>query len=241
MTPLDDDLVERILLVGAHPDDLEFAAGGTVAGWTGKGVAVSYCLATRGQQGFPDPDAPVEQIARVREGEQREACRILGVEDLHFLDQEDGHVEPTVALRKQIVRVIRKVRPQRLVLQSPERDWAHVFASHPDHLATGEAAMQAVYPDAGNPLAFRDLRTEEGLEPWTVGEVWVMTSARADHFVDVTETFDRKMQALRAHGSQVGHVPDLEKRLRSWGERSARAVGLPEGRLAELFKVVPLR
>jgi LmbE family N-acetylglucosaminyl deacetylase len=143
----------------------------------------------------------------------------------------------TYELRGDISRVIRQVRPQRVLHQSPERNWERVGASHPDHLAAGEAALNAVYPDARNPFAHPQLVTE-GLEAWTVPEVWLMGSPRPDHYVDITDTFPTKLAALRAHASQTGHMTDLEDMLRRWGGLIASRAGLSDGRLAEAFMVV---
>ncbi len=237
MPAIDDSEVERILVITAHPDDLDFGAGGTIPTWTAKGIHVSYCICTHGDQGGNDENVTRDEMRQIREREQRDAGAALGVTDIHFLDYHDGLLEPTIALRKDIVRVIRKVRPQRIVVQSPERNYDRIFASHPDHLAAAEAAMQAVYPDCGNPFSFPDLKSEEKLEPWNVTEAWVMTNSFADHHIDITETFPLKMKALYAHVSQVSHNPDLEKNVRSWGEANAEALGMT-GRLIETFKVV---
>jgi LmbE family N-acetylglucosaminyl deacetylase len=121
---------------------------------------------------------------------------------------------------------------------SPDRYYARVGASHPDHRAVGAAALDAVYPDARNQFAFPELLAGEGLEPWTVREVWVMASPHAAHYVDITEAFDRKVAALRAHASQTGNMTDLETFLRGWLSRSAEAAGFPQGRLAEAFQVL---
>ena len=129
-------------------------------------------------------------------------------------------------------------KPDRMLIQSPERNWDRIGASHPDHLASGEAAIQAVYPDARNPFAFMDLLNEEGLEPWRVKEVWLYAHHTPDHWVDITDTFPKKMAALNAHVSQVAHNTELEKLIREWGERNAGVGGLPTGRLAEAFKIV---
>jgi LmbE family N-acetylglucosaminyl deacetylase len=154
------------------------------------------------------------------------------------LNYVDGHLEATIELRKDIVRQIRISQPDRIVCQSPERNWDRIGASHPDHLAAGEATIQAVYPDARNPFAFTDLLENEGLQPWRVKEVWVSGFAHPDHWVDITDTFDLKMAALHAHASQTAHNKDLEKMVREWGQRNAGMGGLPEGRIAEAFKIV---
>lgn len=235
-----DGEVERILVVTAHPDDLDFGAGGTIAQWTAKGIAVSYCICTNGDQGGVDRTITREEMKHIRRREQTEAGKVLGVTDIHFLDYRDGWLAPTIELRKDIVRVIRKVRPQRMLIQSPERNWNRLGASHPDHLAAGEAAIQAIYPDSGNPFAFEDLLHDENLEPWEINEAWVMMAEGNDHHVDITDSFAMKMQALAAHVSQVSHLGGFEERIREWGTRSGASVGLTDGRLAETFKIVSL-
>jgi len=231
--------VERALVVVAHPDDLDFGAAGTIAGWTDAGIEVSYCICTDGDAGGFDPDVPRSEIAGIRQAEQRAAAKEVGVEDVVFLGYPDGRLMVSVELRRDISRVIRQRRPQRLMMQSPERNWDRIYSSHPDHLAAGEAAISAVYPDARNPFAHLDLAAE-GLEAWTVGEVWVMAGGGgpANRYVDVTDTFDRKLSALRAHVSQTAHMEGFEERIREWFGLNAEAAGLPTGRLAERFFVV---
>ncbi len=235
---LDEATVERILVVTAHPDDVDFGSGGTIATFTDAGVAVTYCIVTDGDAGGFDPKVPRSEIPSIRRAEQTKAGELLGVHDVRFLGYRDGELTVTHDLRRDISRVIRQVRPQRMVVQSPERNWERVQASHPDHLAAGEAALQAVYPDARNPFAHPTLLEDEGLEAWTVPEVWVMSGPGPNHFVDVTDTFDRKVTALRAHDSQTGHMDGLEDMLRSWMTVTAKRGDLPEGRLAEMFQVV---
>ena len=236
---LDSD-VERILVVTAHPDDLDFGAGGTIAQWSAKGIEISYCIATNGDQGGNDPKITREEMKQIRRREQTAAGKVLGVSDIHFLNYRDGWLTPTIELRKDIVRVIRKVRPQRMLIQSPERNWNRLGASHPDHLAAGEAAIQAIYPDSGNPFAFEDLLHDEKLEPWGIKEVWVMMADGSDHHVDITDTFDLKMKALAAHASQTSHMEGFEERIREWGTTMGASVGLTNGRLAETFKIVTI-
>ena len=237
MEPIADSEISRVLVVTAHPDDVDFGAGGTIAQWTAKGIEVAYCIATNGDQGGEDPDIPRDQMPVIRQREQRDAGKILGVTDIEFLNYRDGWLEPTIELRKKIVKAIRRVKPDRMIIQSPERNWDRLGASHPDHMAAGEAAIQAVYPDARNRFAFMDL-LDEGLEPWRVKEVWVTSMITPNHYVDITDTFPKKMAALHAHVSQTAHNADLEKMVREWGERNAVAGGLPEGRIAEAFRVV---
>jgi LmbE family N-acetylglucosaminyl deacetylase len=234
---LNDDEIKRVLVVMAHPDDCDFGAGGTIAQWSAKGIQVSYCIITNGDQGGEESGIPLEEMAQVRQKEQRDAGAALGVSDITYLNYRDGWLMPSIELRKEIVKAIRIAKPDRMVVQSPERNWERIFASHPDHLAAGETAIQAVYPDARNPYAFTDLK-EAGFEPWRVREVWMTGSPTPNHFVDITDTFSKKMAALHAHVSQTAHNKELEKMVREWGERNAQAQGVAVGRVAEVFKVI---
>lgn len=235
---VDGGAVERALVVVAHPDDVDYGAAGTVAQWTDAGIEVTYCLATTGDAGGFDPSVPRERIPHIRMDEQRAAAAVLGVHDVRFLGYPDGRVTASYELRRDISRVIRHVRPQRLLLQSPLWNFARIAASHPDHMATGEAAWRAVYPDARNPFAHPELLEEEGLADWKVPQVWMMGGPAPDVVVDVTDTFDRKLAALRAHVSQTGHVgTTLADQLRDWLGAVARDGGLAPGRLAEAFNV----
>jgi LmbE family N-acetylglucosaminyl deacetylase len=235
--PLPDAEVERALVVAAHPDDADFGSAGTLAGWTAAGIEVTLLLCTRGEQGGFD-DTPRDQMPAIREREQQAASAELGVTDVRFLDGwSDGWLEPTWDLQKAIVRVIRQVRPRRVLCQSPERLLQRLQASHPDHLAAGEATVRAVYPAAENRFAWPEL-LDEGLEPWKVTELWLMAHADMSHVVDITDRFDAKVRALQAHVSQTAHQgAGLEKMLRTWAGGTAARAGLPEGRLAEMFAV----
>lgn len=233
--------VQRVLVVVAHPDDVDFGSAGTIATWTEAGLEVSYCIVTDGDAGGFDRDVPRSAIGGIRQDEQRKAAAVLGVTDVEFLGYPDGRLAVSFELRRDITRVIRRTRPDRVVVQPPHRNLRSVYGSHPDHQAAGEAALCAVYPDARNPFAHPELLAE-GLDAHTVPEVWVMSpNDRADHYVDITGTFDRKVAALRAHTSQTAHMTDLEERLRGWGARQAQAAGLLEGRLAEGYLVLDTR
>ncbi len=235
---LPDEAVEQVLMITAHPDDVDFGCGGTVARWTKAGVSVAYCVVTNGDAGGFDPAVPRSDIAGIRQAEQLAAAAEVGVTDVTFLGYPDGRLYVSHELRRDISRVLRRVRPQRVVSQSPQRNFARIYASHPDHLAAGEAALSAVYPDARNPFAHPELLAEEGLEPYAVAEVWLMAGEVADHFVDITETYDRKLAALHAHVSQTAHMDDLDGMLRGWLTLNAQKGGLPEGRLAEAYRVI---
>ncbi len=235
---LDDSEIARILAITAHPDDVDFGAAGTIARWTEAGIEVSYCVVTDGDAGGFDEDFPRDEMPALRRAEQIAAAKCVGVHDVRFLGYPDGRVEATLDLRRDLARVIRQVRPNRVVCPSPERNYVRTGASHPDHRAVGSAALDAVYPDARNPFAFPELLEQEGLAPWKVSEVWISGSPSPTTFVDVTATFTRKIAALRAHQSQTGHVDDLDERIRGWLTRAAALGGLPEGHLAESFQVL---
>lgn len=226
--------LERILVVTAHPDDVDFGVAGSVATWTDAGIEVAYCIVTDGDAGGFDRDVPRHVLAETRRAEQTAAAKVVGVTELHFLGHSDGRVEATLELRRDLARVIRRVRPQRVVTQSPERNYQRIYASHPDHLATGEAALCAVYPDARNPFAHPEL-LDEGLDAWIVDEVWIMATSDPDHFVDITDGFERKLEALHCHASQHPDPGALEELLRGWATMIATAAAFPEGRLAEGF------
>ncbi|MGH3762919.1 PIG-L deacetylase family protein [Actinophytocola sp.] len=238
-TPIPIENVRSALVVAAHPDDIDFGAAGTVALWTAAGVAVTYCICTSGEASG-DPDRDEAEMARTREAEQRAAASQVGVEDVVFLHHPDGTLTASIELRRDITRVIRDVRPDRVLAWSPEINWERVPTTHPDHRASGEAAFAAVFPDSRNPHAHRELLDRAGLEPWTVRELWITDGPASlrNHVVDVTETFDKKMAALRSHASQVGDGVELERALRAAFGATARAAGLGEGSYAEVFQVV---
>lgn len=228
--------VKRALAIVAHPDDIDFGMAGTIAVLTGRGVEVSYCLVTSGDAGGDESTLTRDERSAIREAEQTAAAKAVGVTELTFLRWPDGQVEPTLELRKAIARVIRQRRPDLVITQSPERNYERIHASHPDHMAAGEATLRAVYPDARNPHAFAEL-LEEGFAPHTVPLVWVGSSA-PNLVVDITDTFEQKIAALRSHVSQVGDRDDVDEMMRAWATTNAGLAGLAAGRLAESFRVI---
>ncbi|MGI8868569.1 MAG: PIG-L deacetylase family protein [Mycobacteriales bacterium] len=227
----------RALVVTAHPDDLDFGAGATVAAWTRAGIEVAFCLVTDGDAG-QSGTTPRDQVVAVRQAETRAAARELGVTDVTFLGYPDSRVEVTLSLRRDISRQIRRFRPDRVLTWAPERTWDFAPANHPDHRAVGEATMCAVYPDAANPHIHPELFRDEGWAAWRATEAWLMAAAEPTSYVDTTDTFEAKLAALRAHSSQTGHMDDLAGRIRASAETAARTAGLPAGRLAETFRVM---
>jgi LmbE family N-acetylglucosaminyl deacetylase len=230
--------IERVLVVTAHPDDAEFAVGGTIASFTTAGVAVTYCVITDGDAGGIDRVAARTEVGALRRREQVAAAAVLGVSDVHFLGYKDGELTATIDLRRDISRVIRQVRPQLVVAHSPERDWDRLCTIHPDHLAAGDATMAAIYPDARNPFANRCLVEDEGLEPWSVEETWLFGAPIHNRWVDITEHLDRQIAALREHHSQTDQMADLVESISRRGTAQARVAGLPPDRLAESFLAV---
>jgi LmbE family N-acetylglucosaminyl deacetylase len=232
--------IARALVITAHPDDVDFGAAGTAAVLTSAGVEVTYCIVTDGDAGGFDPTVARDRIGSIRRQEQKNAAAEVGVTDLRFLGHPDGYVEATLALRKDIAREIRRTRPQVVIMQSAERNLDRIFASHPDHLATGEASFCAVYPDAQNPYWYPDL-VADGFEAWAVREVWIMgLGGDANHVVDITDHLDRKLAALRCHESQFTEPDAVLARVREWTQAAAVAAGLPAGSAAETFRVVTI-
>ncbi|SDZ06050.1 N-acetylglucosaminyl deacetylase, LmbE family [Saccharopolyspora shandongensis] len=236
-TPPETSSTLRALVVTAHPDDVDFGSAGTVASWVADGVQVAYCVCTSGDAGGFD-DTPREDMPRIRQDEQRAAAAAVGVSDVRFLGYQDGRVVADLQLRRDITKVIRELRPHRVISHSPEINWAHLPTSHPDHRAVGEATLAAIYPDARNGFAHPEL-LREGLEPWTVRELWMSESPeeRINHAVDITDHFDAKLAALAAHRSQTAHLDDLQGMIRRHLARTAERHGMT-GRLAEAFHVV---
>jgi LmbE family N-acetylglucosaminyl deacetylase len=236
MSPLDrHELIsplERALVVISHPDDAEFGAGPTIAKLSMAGVRVDYVVTTDGAKGTEDPDVTPEQLATTRMAEQRAAADILGVTDIVHLGYPDGYLVPSLDVRRDITRQIRRYRPDLVITQNPQRRLDHnPFIGHPDHLATGEATLASVYPAARDHLNFPELWTDERLEPWKVRQVLLTGVEQPNLWVDVADTFDTGLAAILAHASQVD--PDeVPERMR---ERS-RTVGEPEGfELAQAF------
>lgn len=217
------EIPERVLVVVAHPDDIDFGVAGTVCELTKAGSYVSYCLVTSGEAGEDDMTVTADELRDMREAEQTAAAAEVGVDTLHFLRHPDGMVEANLALRCDISRIIRIEKPDVVITQSPERNYDSVYGSHPDHIETAEATLRAVYPDARNPRAFTEELLDEGFEPHTVNHVW-LGQVDPTMFVDVTDSFDAKLRALRSHQSQVAKRDaefDLAKVMREWGERLA--------------------
>ncbi|MCK2221417.1 PIG-L family deacetylase [Actinomadura sp. ATCC 31491] len=230
--------INRVLVVTAHPDDVDFGSAGSVALFADRGVEVTYLLVTDGDAGGNERTLDNTGMAELRRAEQRAAAKAVGVTDVRFLGYPDGQVVQSLELRRSIARVIRQVRPDLVLTHHPDRNYRFIAPSHPDHRAVGGATLDAVYPDARNPYAYPELLLEEGLEAWTVREVWLTGGSSPDHWVDITDVIDRKLAALQAHVSQVAHVEGFAENVKSRFAAWAEQAGLGPGRYAEAFQVV---
>lgn len=228
----------RGMVVMAHPDDADWSCSGTVAKWCAEGWEVVYVLCTDGSKGSSDPEMTGEMLTKIREQEQRDAGKILGLKDVVFLGYPDAYLEPTLALRKDIAREIRRFKPDVVITGSPSRDIeAGFYIGHPDHFAAGEATLSAVFPTARDRLTFPEL-LEEGLEPHKVREVWISGGGKnSDQFVDVEAYMDTALEALKAHTSQVD--PEIAG---EWFPQGRVSTGKKVGMAyAEGFKRIELR
>ena len=245
---------ERVLVVDAHPDDIDFIMAGTVAELTKAGSYVAYCLVTSGEAGEDDMTVDSAELVAMREAEQTAAAKEVGVTKLHWLHHPDTMVEANFALRRDISRVIRIEKPDVVITQAPVRNYDSVYGSHPDHLETAEATLRAVYPDSRNPRAFTSELLDDGYEPHAVANVWI-TSPEPNLFIDISASFDAKVRALRSHQSQVAKRDaefDLRTFMRQFAERNAATAeskgisldsangeaGDPANKLCECFRIL---
>jgi LmbE family N-acetylglucosaminyl deacetylase len=222
----------RGMVVVAHADDAEWGCSGTVARWCAEGWEVVYVLCTDGSKGSDDPEITSEELVKIRQQEQLNAGKVLGLHNIVFLGYEDSLLQPTLDLRRDIAREIRRYRPDVLICMGPTRRFTgNGYIGHPDHFASGEAALSAVFPTARDRLTFPEL-LQEGLEPHKVREVWIMEHDNADQYVDVTDYIETSIAALQQHKSQVT-AEEADKYMRQWRSRVGEKVGF---KYAEGFK-----
>jgi LmbE family N-acetylglucosaminyl deacetylase len=214
-------------VIAAHPDDIEFVVAGTVAKWVRAGTEVRYVVATSGDAGTHRLDATREELARVREAEQRAAARVVGVREVVFLGYPDGEVQPTIELRRDLVREIRRFKPGIVICFDPTRLFVRgTYINHPDHRAVGQAAIDALSPTAAMPLSFLE-QIQEGLEPHRVRHILVASATVPDTWVDISETVDLKIEALKQHVSQLDGRRDYVGMIHQWATDTGAEVGLP--------------
>ncbi len=227
---------ESAMAIHAHPDDIEFSCAGTLARWAQAGTRVSYVLCTSGDVGIADLSLSRAEVAEIREVEQRAAAEIIGAQEVVFIGEPDGTLEPTLELRKKLVREIRRFRPEVVLCGDPTIVWTgDTYINHPDHRAAAQAALDAIFPAAGQPHLFEELSTE-GLTAHKTRKVYVSGWDHTDLYVNIEDTIDKKLEALRAHKSQMKDW-DPEERIREWAGERAKG---KEMAYAEGFRVVTL-
>lgn len=239
--PADQELEahqKRVLLVAAHPDDPEFSSAGTVAKWVGSGIEVIFVVATSGDKGTPDRGMTRERLSSQREDEQRAAAARLGVKEVVFLRFPDGELLPNLELRGAVTRMIRTYKPYAVMTHDPlTLFYNNEFINHPDHRAIGQATVDAIYPTARDPLQFAE-QTKEGLEPHKVKEIYLWGTDQPNVLVEISDTIEDKVEALKLHVSQVGEAKELAERIKS----RAADIAAPHGlKYAEAFRRVVMR
>lgn len=241
-TPIAPTVPKRVLVIQAHPDDVEFSSAGTVAKWVNNCAEVTYCSITSGDKGSDDNEMTGERLAAMREIEQQAACDVLGVKELRFLRYKDATLVADLDLRLALTRVIRQVKPDVLMCMDPSMRWSgQEYINHPDHLAAGEASLAAVFPSARDRMTFPELLAE-GLEPHKVNEVYLFATASPDVWIDITDTMEVKLRALNAHASQVRDW-DPREMILEWARSTAAANPHKRettGEFAESFKYFKL-
>ncbi len=227
---------ESAMVIVAHPDDIEFSCAGTLARWARAGCRVSFVLCTSGDAGIADEGMTRARAAEIREAEQTAAARVIGANEVIFLREPDGLLQPTLELRKKLVREIRRFRPEVVICGDPTVVFANsAYINHPDHRAAATAALDAVFPAAGQPQVFEEL-TEEGLKPHKVRKVYITTWEGGDTFINIEETIDLKIEALKQHKSQMEGWDPAEM-IKSWAAEYGKG---KEMAYAESFRVITL-
>jgi LmbE family N-acetylglucosaminyl deacetylase len=225
----------RVLAIAAHPDDIEFGCAGSVARWVDDGAEATYVIVTDGSTGTADAGLAGSRLADIRREETIQAAKVVGVEDLVFLGYHDGYVEPSLDLRRDIAREFRRARPHRLIAMDPTTLPGQWFVNHPDHRAVGQATLDITVTAGTTPGHFPEL-LDEGFEPWRgLREIYIAGPGGGEHAEDISTVIDKKIEALRAHVSQVGEWENLDEMIRGWTRENGKAHGFEH---AELFHVV---
>lgn len=206
---------QRAMVIMAHPDDPEFFCGGLVALWAQQGTHIEYLLLTNGNKGSDDPDMTPARLKTIRQREQRAAADVLGVGEITFFDEPDGELTPSLALREQVVRQLRRFRPDAVIAPDPTTFFWHNRINHTDHRAAGQIAADALFPAVGNRMYHPELLAE-GLEPHTVPHIFIAGTTRPDLFVDISAVFDTKLAAIFQHTSQISDPDGVAERLKQW-------------------------
>ena len=229
-----------ILAVGAHPDDIDIGCSGSVAKWISEGSEAYYLVLTDGSKGSEDPKISNKELTKLRQQEQLAAAKILGVKKVFFLDFVDGELENSHDLRKEIVRVIRQVKPTTVICWDPTLVYSEErqFINHPDHRVCGQATLDAVFPFARNMRTYMNL-LDQGLEPHVVEEVLLVNFTKTNFYIDITKTIDLKMQAIGAHASQFNDIGKFKKRIKEMNGLAGKKAQ-PKAKFAEAFLRIQL-
>lgn len=231
---------KRILAVGAHPDDIDFGASGSIAAWARAGCHVEYLIITNGSKGSAERNVNATLLIETRQKEQRAAAETLGAQNVHFLNYEDGELQITMELKRDIVRLIRMVRPDTVIVMDPSVLYSarYGFINHPDHRAAGQATLDAVFPLARDHLSFPELLDQAKLEPHNVDHLLLLNFEKQNCYVDITDTFDLKLAALGKHVSQLADVRAVSAMLRTRAEEAGKQAGFA---FAESFLRIDIR
>lgn len=240
MTNYQEREIASILAIAAHPDDIDIVAGGTIKKWILDGEQIHYCVISDGDAGSPNRDIPANKTSKIRRLEQRKAAARLGAKEVHFLGFPDSRIQFSLDLRLKLARLIRQLKPRRILTHAPVFNFNSIRYSHPDHLAVGQAVLAAVFPDARNPHAFKETDLVM-LQQHAVDEIWLMGMPESNTFVDITEQIDAKIEAVLCHTSQLGDFGDVRDFFYTWGRELASDAGFSEDLLAEAFFVMDTR
>lgn len=233
------ELPQRILVVLAHPDDPEFFCGATVSRWVSLGHHITYCLITNGDKGTKDRNITSDELCKIRQKEQQAAAKVLGVQEIRFLNYPDGYLLPDLNLRRDITRVIRQEKPDIVVTCDPTTMFFDdQRINHPDHRAAGQATLDAIFPAARDHLFFIELWQDEKLEPHNVREVWISGTLQPNTVIDVTAYWDTKIKALYEHKTQIGDRESFTEKMRA---RITRGSTMDAPRYEEKYRRIILR
>lgn len=232
--------IERVMGIFAHPDDPEFFSGATFARWAAEGVHITFIVATSGDKGSEDPTMTHEKLAAIREEEERNAAKALGVQEVIFLQYPDGELQPTLELRRDLTRLIRLKKPDTVVTCDPTVYWRGTTSiNHPDHRAIGAATLESVFPTARDRLNFIELERDEGLEPHKVRNIYIAGANEPTVRVDVTDYIETKIKALQEHKSQISDMDAMAENIRKRSIDPQSPVD--QLRHIESFRVITLR